>query len=207
MNRRAFLGKVKTGSIALASLPVLDTLATPASAQGGASHVRWDIISVNFPPSGTPTTLSPGGVALAFADATHEIKLTGSGTFVAPASAGISGAVTGGGTWETFAGGVSTGSGTYEATLLVIWQFFRMGQQTGFIDDIGDLEDAANGSALLRIEYSDGSQGTLGVGCLGPGAPAPIQEGVIATKGAFTYWTREVPVAGVDRDRTLFHVQ
>jgi hypothetical protein len=27
----------------------------------------------------------------------------------------------------------------------------------------------ANGTAVLRIEYSDGSVGTLGIGCHGPG--------------------------------------
>src|SRR2546426_7783134 len=76
-----------------------------------------------------------------------------------------------------------------------------------FIDLIGDVNDRVNGTAVLRIEYSDGSQGTLGVGCHGPGAPAGIEEGVIATKGFVTYWTGEVPSPGVDKNRTLFHVR
>jgi hypothetical protein len=50
------------------------------NATSGADHVRWDIINVDIP----ITTVTPGGVAFASADATHMIKLTGSGTFVAP---------------------------------------------------------------------------------------------------------------------------
>ena len=78
------------------------------SASGSAAHVRWDIISVDIP----VTTFSPGGVAFASAQnpSTLKIRLTGSGTFVAPASGGPSSAVTGGGTWEAFSGSVSTGS-------------------------------------------------------------------------------------------------
>jgi hypothetical protein len=93
---------------------------------GQAQHVRWDIISVDIP----ITTASPGGVAFAAAQnpSTLIIKLTGSGTFVAPASGGPSGAVTGGGTWETFNGSTSTGSGTYSVTRLASWEFanFRL---------------------------------------------------------------------------------
>ena len=116
----------------------------------------------------------------------------------------------GGGTWETFSGCpsacVSTGTGTYQVTKLVSWQFASV--QTGTIIDLtGDTNERANGTAVLRIEYSDGSQGTLGVGCHGPGAPAGIEEGVIATKGFVTYWTGEVPSAGVDKNRTVFHVR
>ena len=33
-----------------------------------------------------------------------------------------------------------------------------------------------------------------------------IEEGVIATKGYVTYWTGQVPVGGVDANRTVFHV-
>ncbi len=175
-------------------------------AYGAADHVRWDIISINFPPT-PPATFRPDGVAFALADVDHRIKLMGSGTFVSPASSRTSGAVTGGGTWETFGpGGVSTGSGTYQVTELVSWQFANF--QTGtFIDLIGDTSERANGNAVLRIAYSDGSQGTLGVGCHGPAAPAGIQEGVIATKDFATYWSAQVPLPGVDANRTLFHVQ
>src|SRR5262249_43682813 len=172
-------------------------------------HVRWDIIHLNT--STTPPTLSSGGEAFASAitgstPSGLRIRLTGSGTFVAPASGKTSSGVTGGGTWETFNGAVSTGSGTYEVTKLVKWEFANF--QTGaFIDTIGDTNERANGSAVLLIDYLDGSRGTLGIGCHGPGAPAGIEEGIIATKGFVTYWTGEVPAPGVDKNRTIFHVR
>ena len=181
--------------------------------RGQADHVRWDIVHLN--PSTTPPTLSAGGEAFASAISGSapsglKIKLTGSGTFVAPESGGTSSAVTGGGTWQTFSGCpsacTSTGTGTYEVTKLVSWEFANLSTGT-FIDLIGDVNERANGTAVLLIVYSDGSQGTLGVGCHGPGAPAGIEEGVIATKGFVTYWTGQVPVGGVNTNRTIFHVR
>src|SRR5712691_10295388 len=168
----------------------------------GADHVRWDIINLAFT---TPPTVSEGGIAFASADATHTIKLTGSGTFVAPANGGTSSAATGGGTWETFTSGVSTGSGTYVVTSLASWQFANF-QTPGAVTDLIDT-GGANGNAILRIQYSDGSEGVLGVGCHGPGAPAGIQEGVIATKNFVTYWTAQSPPPGVNANRTSFHVR
>ena len=120
MNRRDFLRRAGLASAGLASLPVFAEVAHA----DGADHVRWDIPSVDF--STTPTTLRPGGVALASADMRRKIKLTGSGTFVRPASGKLSGAVTGGGTWETFEGTTSTGNGTYEVTRLVDWEFAKV---------------------------------------------------------------------------------
>jgi len=209
MDRRRFLRQAGIGSIALASIPALErVLATPASASGGADHVRWDIMSLDY--STTPITMNVGGVAFASADPMLTIKLTGAGTFVAPASGGSSGAVTGGGTWETFESGMSTGSGTYQVAGLLSWQFANLqGPTPPFIDHIDDNSPRANGNAILRIAYSDGSEGTLGVGCEGPAAPEGIQEGVIATKGYVTYWTREAPFplsAMIDKDRTTFHL-
>ncbi len=180
---------------------LLFLMATGSIALGQADHVRWDIISLAFT---TPPTVSAGGIAFASADATHTIRFTGSGTFVAPASGGTSGAATGGGTWETFVSGVSTGSGTYSVASLSSWQFanFQTPVLTDFIGTGG-----ANGNAILRIQYSDGSKGVLGVGCHGPGAPDGIQEGVIATKDFVTYWTAQPPAPGVDANRTSFHIQ
>jgi hypothetical protein len=186
----------------IAALVLVSAIFSAASALAArADHVRWDIISVDIP----ITTVSPGGVAFAVAPQNLSIKLTGSGTFVAPASGGASGAVTGGGTWETFEGGVSTGSGTYRVTKLADWEFANF-QTPGLIDLIGDTNERANGNAVLRIEYSDGSQGTLGIGCHGPGAPDGIVEGVIATKGYVTYWAAQPPAPDVDANRTIFHV-
>jgi hypothetical protein len=181
-----------------------DAGTVPATVAGSSSdHVRWDIVSLQFT---TPLTFAPGGVAFALAPNNLTIKFTGSGTFVAAASGGASGAAKGGGTWETFSGGVSTGSGTYTVTGLASWEFANF-QLPGFIDLIGDTNERANGTAVLRIEYSDGSLGTLGVGCHGPGAPDGIVEGVIATKDFVTYWTAEAPPPGVDKNRTLFHLE
>ena len=172
--------------------------------QGRAEFARWDIISLD--PTTTPPTVSSGGVAFAAArnPSTLTIKLTGSGTFVSPASGGSSHAVTGGGTWETFSDSTSTGSGTYDVVELVNYQFANF--QTGeFIDLIGNTDQRANGNVVLRIEYSDGSEGILGVGCHGPGAPGGIVEGVIATKDFVTYWDAQAPVGDVDANRTIFH--
>lgn len=200
VDRRTFLKKAGIASAAAATLPTL--LTTPASAKSQTDHVRWDIVSVDIP----TTTVMAGGVAFARADASHTIKFTGAGTFVAPSSGGSSGAVTGGGTWETFGpGDVSTGSGTYWVTGLASWQFANF-QSPGLIDLIGDTNERANGNAVLRVDYSDGSRGTLGIGCHGPGAPDGIQEGVIATKAYFTYWTAEAPTPTEDKNRTIFHV-
>ena len=190
----------------LTGLAVVCVLMLPIGSvrAAGSDHVRWDIVHfVTF----TPPTFTSGGAAFATAanPNTLTIKLTGSGTFVAPASGGPSDAVTGGGTWETFKGGVSTGSGIYWVTALASWQFASF-FAPGPTDLIGNLSEAASGNVILRIHYSDGSEGILGVGCHGPGAPDGIAEGVIATKDFVTYWTANPPVPGVDANRTVFHV-
>src|SRR6266478_2506045 len=192
-------------AIAVVCLAVLLSMAFRLHVvQGAADHVRWDILHQN--PATTPATLTPGGVAFASArnPSSLSIKLTGSGTFVAPASGGTSGAVTGGGTWETFSGTTSTGSGTYEVVGLAHWTFSNL--QPPVLTDLIDDGAAANGVAVFRIRYSDGSEGVLGVGCHGPGAPDGAVEGVIASKGHVTYWDAQAPVGGVDADRTVFHV-
>jgi len=198
-NRRSLLlGAV----LALAAaLMLLTTFASASS--GGAQHVRWDIISI---PGGTPgpgAHVNPGGHASASAaNGGDTITLMGSGTFVAPVSGGGSGAATGGGTWAASGGG----NGTYTVTALVSWE--NAGAQTdiGLISSI-DEGTATNGTAVLAIAFSDGSQGVLTVGCHGPGAPAGIFEGIATTKGYKTYYNVSPPVAGVDANRTIFHVR
>jgi hypothetical protein len=199
----------RVGAISLAAL--LAMTVGLRVVHGQAQHVRWDIIHLDA--TTTPPTFNPGGVAYATArnPTSLKIKLTGSGTFVSPASGGPTGAVTGGGTWETFSGCpntcVSTGSGTYWVTRLASWEFanFQIGS---FTDNIGDVTQRANGNAVLLIQYSDGSSGALGIGCHGPGAPDGIVEGVIATKDYLTYWDAEAPGAmTVDKNRTLFHFE
>lgn len=215
-DRREFLKKAAIGSIALASLPTLGgALAAPASAHEEderADNVRWDIVSNDI--TTTPPTLNAGGVAFATAP-THttppllRIRFTGAGTFVAPASGEMSSGVTGGGTWETFGPAAeSTGSGTYRVTRLVSWQFANLQTPGSLLDNIGNANERANGNAVLLIEYSDGSRGTLGVLCHGPGAPAGIHEGVVATKGFVTYLNSEGPTSPfTDKNRTIFHVR
>jgi hypothetical protein len=169
----------------------------------GAMHVRWDIISLVG--GNPPGPLNPGGSASASApNGGDTITLTGSGTFVAPeGSNGGSGAVTGGGTWHTSTGA----SGTYEVRELVSFVMANLQASTPtFIDNIGNLSDRSNGTAVLRIEFSDGASGVLTVGCHGPGAPNGIFEGIAVTKGYVTYYNVSAPTAGVDANRTIFHV-
>ena len=175
--------------------------ALPSSASDSAQHVRWDIITLTGVP---PGSLNPGGHASATAaNGGGTITLTGTGTFVAPASGGSS-AATGGGTWTTTTGG----SGTYTATGLVSW--VNAGPQTPatppLVDNI-DHGTRVNGTAVLTIAFSDGSEGVLTIGCHGTGAPPGIFEGIATTKGYTTYY--EVPdvVPGVDAGRTNFHVR
>src|SRR6266850_6581600 len=111
--------------LSLGAVLLLSIMAIVPTAFGQAQHVRWDIISLNF--TITPFTTSAGGVAFAKSPAPDNltIKLTGAGTFVAPAgSRGGSGAATGGGTWEIFSPtDVSLASGTYSVTGLVRFEF------------------------------------------------------------------------------------
>ena len=183
---------------AAAALTLLTTFASAASS-AGAQHVRWDIISTTGIP---PAPINPGGHASATAPDGDTITLTGSGHFVAPANGGGSSGASGGGTWATTSGG----SGTYTVTALVSWQFANFQTEVGFIDNI-DKGAKANGTAVLKIAFSDGSTGVLTVGCHGPGAPPGIFEGIATMKGFKTYYTVPTPVAGVDAGRTLFHVR
>ena len=180
-----------------AALTLLTTFASAASS-GEAQHVRWDIISTTGIP---PAPLNPGGHASATAPNGDTITLMGSGHFVAPASGGGSSAVDGGGTWTT-----SGGSGTYQVTALVSWERANNQANVGFVDNIDD-GTRTNGTAVLKIAFSDGSSGVLTVGCHGPGAPPEIFEGIATTKGYKTYYEAEDPAPGVDANRTLFHVR
>jgi len=99
-----------------------------------------------------------------------------------------------------------TASGTYEVTELASWEFANFQAEVGFIDNI-DEGRRANGTAVLKITFSDGSQGVLTVGCHGPGAPPGIFEGIATTKGHKTYYDVQPPQGGVDANRTIFHVR
>ncbi len=191
----------KLGILGLPVVLVLAAVVPLSAAAGGAHHVRWDIISLVG--GAPPGPVNAGGMASAKAPDGDTITLTGTGTFVAPAgSNGGSGAVTGGGTWQT-----NTGSGTYQVKELVTFVMANFQSSTpAFIDNIGNLSARANGTAVLRIQFSDGQSGVLTVGCHGPGAPPGIFEGIATTKGYKTYYAVQDPVGGVDANRTIFHI-
>jgi hypothetical protein len=188
---------------------VMLVVGLPSSAAGtgkkfppqGAMHVRWDIIKLTTP--GGVTTVNAGGVASAKAPDATMITLTGSGTFVAPAGKNVaSSAATGGGTWTTSDGH----SGTYKVNGLVSWAFANL-QSPGLGDTIADPTTRANGTAVLRIQFSDGQSGVLTVGCHGPGAPPGIFEGIATTKAFKTYYDVQAPGADPNANRTIFHIR
>ena len=180
---------------------ILFAFVTTFASADSATHGRWDIISLQ------PPNILPGGVASALADDGAKITLTGNGTFVAPAGgSGRSSAATGGGTWETRDKFNNvTGSGTYEVTGLVRWDK-APGTPPPPNDLIGDPAERSAGLVVLSIAYSDGSRGILVVSCHLVGSPDTIFEGVNASKGFVHYYDNVAPVAGVDANRTLFHV-
>ena len=180
------------------------SLASPLRHQQRATTglmTRWDIISLDFKAS--PPTFNAGGVASALAADGSKVTLTGSGAFGGPQKT-----VTGGGNWTTYdPSGGQSGSGTYKVVSLVSFIGANLQAQTPlFTDKLGDTNKRANGTAVLRIAFSDGSQGVLTVGCHGPGAPPGIFEGIATTKGYKTYYSVQAPAAGVDANRTIFHV-
>lgn len=172
-----------------------------ASGDGGGRAVRWDIISLDF--STSPIPNAPGGSASAKAEDGSKITLTGSGTF----EPGDDDDASGGGTWETFnAAGTRTGGGTYRVAGLVRFDVAPGSLPSVFNDRLGSAADARAGLAILKVRYSDRSKGFLAVSCHLAGTTDDVFEGVTASKGFVTYWNRVAPAAGVDGNRTLFHV-
>ena len=102
----------------------------------------------------------------------------------------------------------STGSGTYAVTGGVAFTVVPGSTPAaGTIDSIGNPDDSRSGLLILRVRYSDGEDGVLTVSCHGGGAvPETIFEGITATKGFVGYVDRGKPEAGVDQNRTAFHV-
>ena len=211
--RRTILTLLLIATVAGISVGGLALSGGTASAR--AEFLSWDIISLDFSNAPDQLTANPGGVASArsgdVADAGGSITMTGAGTFVVPGTARSS-AVTGGGAWETFDKGNSTGSGTYVVKSVVSW-VPAPGSLLGsiIVDNNGDAADSRAGLVTFLIEYSDGSLGVLTVSCQLPTTPdeekAVIQEGITATKGFVHYWDRDDPALGVDTNRTVFHVE
>ena len=169
---------------------------------------RWDLIHLT--PMGTNNVLDAGGVASDKAANGSQITLTGSGTWLTISGHETPQAVTGGGNWATLdeSGTNSTGSGTYAVTGGVGFKVVPGNTPTaGTIDSIGSTDDSRSGLLILRVRYSDGEEGVLTVSCHGGGtAPETVFEGITATKGFVGYVDRGKPEAGVDQNRTAFHV-
>ena len=187
--------------LAVAFVLILTAAAPMASAQ--TDHVRWDIASVpcSGPGGSYPCTFNPGGTAVATAMdcaltnagffgnlGCSTMTLTGSGTFVAPASGGLSSAVTGGGTWSVTAADGTITHGTFLVTELIQFQKSEplvLPQWCGTCettDNIGDLYKLWGGLAVIRVAYSDGTTGVLTLACSALPDPAAVAEGVLATK-------------------------
>jgi hypothetical protein len=178
---------------------------------GGTLEVRWDIVSIQ------EGNALPGGVAFAMANDGTLMTLTGSGSVVIPThGARTAHAVTGGGTWETRGlVGQHVGHGTYAVTDLVVFEAgppVPVGTPLPLNDLVGDPDDASAGLVVLRIAYSDGSDGILVVSCRLQGTPdagfqtdtAMMFEGVTVTKGFDAFW-RNFRIG--DSNRTLFHIR
>jgi len=155
-----------------------DALSASVGAPTAAAQIGWQIF-------GSASATAADGL---------KIIVTGAGTFVAPAGdRGTSSAATGGGNWETRdASNVVTGSGTYEVTGLVRWE-----RALAFNPNI---PGSTAGLAVLRVEYSDGSAGTMTISCRISGAQPGRFEGVTASKGFVDFWNPTLPGPNV------FHV-
>jgi len=162
------LGCESSAPIAAPSTSRADALSASVGAPTAAAHIGWEIF-------GSASARAADGL---------KIIVTGSGTFVAPASAGgISSAVTGGGTWETRdASDAVTGSGNYGVTGLVRWE--------RALAAVPSIPGSTAGLAILRVEYDDGSAGTLTISCRISNAQPGRFEGVTASKGFVDFWNR-----------------
>jgi hypothetical protein len=198
--KRRLAALVTVGTLLLTA--AVFALAGRASAGPDNHLMRWDIVSIDF----AAGTVSAGGIASARAFDGSKITLTGTGTF--RSNPGNSQAVTGGGTWLTFApGGAQLGSGTYEVTGFVTYEL-APGTPPPLQDTIdGTVANNRAGLLVAEIAYSDGSKGTLTVSCHLVGTPDSVYEGITATKGFVDYTNPEAPPAPPgDANRTLFQV-
>ena len=101
--------------------------------------------------------------------------------------------------------------GTFRVTKLIRFTVAPGAAAPNAVDHIPgvnhDLSTHRSGLLVVQISYSDGAKGVLVVSCHLPvDSPAPIFEGITASKGYVDYWNRVPPVAGVDGNRTLFHI-
>jgi hypothetical protein len=178
----------KLAQLFLAIAVLLSSAVAFGSSKGdnGASKFRWDL--VNFVP---PNNIHPGGVSSALASDGSMIALTGTGTFVVPATGGPSSAVTGGGTWTiTDPSGTQTGRGNYTVERLVRFDERPGAPLTGVNDYIGNVEDQRGGLVFLTVAFDDGTHGVLVVSCNLGGQPINF-EGITTSKGSVYYWNQQ----------------
>jgi hypothetical protein len=196
--RSVFVGRTIVGrGLILITGALLVVAGSAPSAIAQAEHVRWDLVIF------APPTVSAGGTATAAAQDNSTIAMTGSGTFVAPGGGpGSDASATGGGTWTACnAAATVCTSGTYVVTGLVRWAP-EPGKSLPPIITNDTIDDGAPtaGLVVLRIAYSDGSNGILVVSCNLPPANPQMFEGITATKDIVDYRRH---TSGV----TLFHVR
>lgn len=176
------------------------------------AKIRWDIFQYEDV-TATSAVWAPGGTSTSQATFypsqnagdNSTITLTGSGTF----KLNDAHDVTGGGTWETATStGTVTGSGTYQVTELVSFVFGpgSAAGYTGITDEMGNLDDARAGIAVLKVRYSGGTNGIVVVVCsLGsPETPMDVIEGTTATKEYVDYSNPLIP--DFTTGNTLFHI-
>src|SRR2546428_3233477 len=149
--------------IAAPSTSRADALSASAAAPATAAQIGWEIF-------GSASATAADGL---------KIIVTGAGTFVAPAGGGgTSSAATGGGNWETRdASNAVTGSGAYQVTGLVRWERALASNP--------NIPGSTAGLAVLRVEYSDGSAGTMTISWRISGAQAGPFQGVSVATGIF----------------------
>jgi hypothetical protein len=183
---------------------VLGAIGIPMTVFADGTKIKWNVITIDRSKLPTSAIVTAGGMLSAQAENNFKIALTGAGTF----RTGEDGEVTGGGTWTT-SGSTGTQSGTYKVTRFVSWEVGPGILPAKFLDLVGNHADERGGLAVLRIRYSDGSQGVLTVSCnLDGAASAAVFEGITATKGFIDYFqpvmSEALPPAPATA--TLFHV-
>jgi hypothetical protein len=197
--------EVLKGATAVGVLGALGAPALAFAEDGAEVRIRWDLPNLF---TGTAPCPEPGGQASARAVDGARITLMGSGTFPNVRNR-CRRDVTGGGTWSITPGsapsGCFSGSGTYRVTELLLWTL-APGVLPFACDNIGRLEDARAGFARLRVRYSNGKTGVLTVSCHLAGTPDCVFEGITASMRYEDFTFPEPPAAGVDGNRTLFHV-
>lgn len=209
IDRRTLLKTAGTAAALSAVLGPAACATTGSSAPtGSAPQVRWDFAKIL---AVTPITFGPGGSAVATAEDGSSMTLTGSGTFRPPPSSPDD--VTGGGTWHLIdAQGGPAGSGTYTVKTLIYWSPGSGTFPTTLVDKIGEIAKTRTGFAVLRVSYSNGRQGILGVSSHLPmRTPDAVFNGMVASMDLVLFWNHQKITASLtdphkDENRSVFHV-